>query len=211
MGQQRAAAGARRLEAIAGRRHRQCEHPGRLERRVCGGVLTLGTPGTSGHVVGVSLDHSIILRGDTTNPSMNYSITPVDSCAFIEFGGRWVFRRINPGLNENLFEINTANVFYKSVALQRIPYVSCRVNGTLIGNSRGQIVPTVSSPTAGQRTVTLSPAHPALGSLNPMLTLISNLGTIYVDPPPADGSTLHVYMHNVAGTATNLDFYLVIL
>ena len=53
--------------------------------------------------------------------------------------------------------------------------------------------------------MTLPPAHPALASLNPLVTLISNLGTIYVDPP-ADGSTLNVYTPNVAGTATNLDF-----
>ena len=111
--------------------------PGALNVGSAAGVLTLGMPGTSGHVVGVSIDHSIILRGDTTNPSMNYAITPGDTCSFIEFAGRWVFRRNNPILNENLFEINPTNVFYKSVALQRIPYVSCRVSGTVVGSNRG--------------------------------------------------------------------------
>ena len=39
------------------------------------------------------------------------------------------------------------------------------------------------------------------------MTLIGNLGYIYVDPPTSGGA-LTVYMHNVAGAATNLDFYL---
>ena len=57
--------------------------------------------------------------------------------------------------------------------------------------------------------MTLTPAHPALASLNPLATLISNLGTIYVDPP-ANGSTLNVYTRNTAGTASNVTFYLLI-
>ena len=117
---------------------------------------------------------------------------------------------INPGLNINLFEINTGNVFYKSVALQTIPCVSCRISGNIgVGNSRGQIVPTVSSPQAGGRTVTLSPPHPAGASMNPHVTLISDWGYIYVDPP-INGATLQVGSQNIAGTATNLDFYLLI-
>ena len=185
--------------------------PGALTVGTGTGVLTVGAPGTSGHVVGVSVDHSIILRGDTTTANMNYMITPGDACCFIEYGGRWVFRRINPGLNENLFEINTTNVFYKSIALQRIPYVSCRISGnTTVSSSRGQIVPTVSSSQAGGRTVTLSPPHPAGASMNPHVTLISNWGYIYVDPP-INGATLQVGTQSTGGTPTNLDFYLLIL
>ena len=112
--------------------------PGALSVGTTTGVLTLGTPLTSGHVVGVSVDHAIILRGDTTTANMNYMITPGDTCCFIEYGGRWVFRRINPGLNENLFEINPTSVFYKSVALQTTPYVSCRMSGNNgVSNNRG--------------------------------------------------------------------------
>ena len=43
----------------------------------------------------------------------------------------------------------------------------------------------------------------------PQVSLISNLGYIYMDPP-ISGGALTVYTHNVAGTATNLDFYLTI-
>ena len=117
---------------------------------------------------------------------------------------------INPGLNLNLFEINTGNVFYKSVALQTIPYVSCRISGnTGVSSSRGQITPTVSSPQSGGRTVTLSPAHPAGVLMNPQVTLIGNWGNIYVDAP-INGSTLNVGTQTPAGTALNLDFYLLI-
>ena len=117
---------------------------------------------------------------------------------------------INPGLNVNLFEINTGNVFYKSVALQTIPYVSCRISGNVgVGNSRGQIAPTVSSSQAGGRTVTLSPPHPAGASMNPHVTLISNWGNIYVDPP-TNGGTLQVGTQSATGGAMNLDFYLLI-
>ena len=117
--------------------------PGALRVGSTTGVLTLGAPLTSGHVVGVSVDRSIILRGDTTNTSMNYSITPGDSCAFIEFGGRWVFRRIDPGLNENLFEINPTNVFYKTVTMERIPWISAFVQASgVVLNNRGQRVAT---------------------------------------------------------------------
>ena len=45
--------------------------------------------------------------------------------------------------------------------------------------------------------------------MNPHVTLISNWGNIYVDPP-VNGSTLNVGTQNVSGLATNLDFYLLI-
>ena len=94
-----------------------------------------------------------------------------------------------------------------NVAVQRTPYVSCRVSGnTGVGSSRGQIVPTVSSSQAGARTVTLSPPHPAGASMNPSVTLIGNWGNIYVDPP-TDGATLYVGTQNTAGTAMNLDLF----
>jgi hypothetical protein len=97
------------------------------------------------------------------------------------------------------------------VAVQRIPYVSCRISGNIgVGNSRGQITPTVSSPQDGGRTITLTPPHPAGASMNPQVSLISNWGDIYVNPP-TDGVTLTVGTRNAAGTAENLDFYLLIL
>ena len=136
-------------------------------------------------------------------------ITPGDTCCFKEYGGRWVFRRTNPGLNENLFEINTANVFYKSVALQRTPYVSCRVSGSIVTRSRGQITPT-STASSGMITVVMSPPHPAEADFTPQVSLISNRGDIYVDAPTSGGSVT-IYMFNTAGKQTNLDFYLTIL
>jgi hypothetical protein len=63
------------------------------------------------------------------------------------------------------------------IAAQRIPYVSCRISGnTGVGNSRGQITPTVSSPQAGGRTVTLTPPHPAGASMNPLSVADQQLG-----------------------------------
>jgi hypothetical protein len=46
--------------------------------------------------------------------------------------------------------------------------------------------------------------------MNPQVSLISNWGDIYVDPP-TDGGNVSVGTRNVAGTAENLDFYLLIL
>ena len=117
------------------------------------GRITAGTSGAAAQISGVSVDHAIILRGDTTNASMDYMITPGDTCCFIEYGGRWVFRRINPGLNENIFEINTANVFYKTVALERIPWISAYVeaSGVVLSN-RGQKLATCSKGTPTQIT-----------------------------------------------------------
>ena len=51
------------------------------------GAVTLGASGQSGQIASVSVDHAIILRGDTTNPALNYAIMPGDTCAFIEYGG----------------------------------------------------------------------------------------------------------------------------
>ena len=46
--------------------------------------------------------------------------------------------------------------------------------------------------------------------MNPSVTLIANWGNIYVDPP-IDAANVTVGTQNTAGTATNIDFYLLIL
>ena len=46
--------------------------------------------------------------------------------------------------------------------------------------------------------------------MNPSVTLITNWGVTYVDPP-TDGATLNVYTQTATGSTTNLDFYLLIL
>ena len=181
--------------------------PGALTVGTGTGVLTLGASLNSDHVVGVSVDHAIILRGDTTSTVMNYAITPGDTCCFIEYGGRWVFRMISPGLNANLFEIYTGNVFYKSVALQRIPHVSCRVSGTTVLNSVGRFTPTVSSGASGYRTMTFS-EHPAGVNFTPMATL-TDAGRIMV-VPPTTANSVQVITYNVADSASNVTFYLLI-
>ena len=54
---------------------------------------------------------------------------------FVQFGGTWRFRHVNSSSNVLLCEITPDNILYKSVALQRIPYVSCRVSGTIVSAS----------------------------------------------------------------------------
>ena len=95
------------------------------------------------------------------------------------------------------------------VGVQRIPYVSCRVSGSAVSNSRGQITPTSSAP-SGAITVVMSPAHPAGATFTPQVSLISNRSDIYIDPPTS-GGPVTIYTLNTAGTQTNLDFYLTIL
>ena len=46
--------------------------------------------------------------------------------------------------------------------------------------------------------------------MNPQVSLIGAWGDIYVDPP-TDGATVTLGTRNPAGTAENLDFYLLIL
>jgi hypothetical protein len=125
VGQQRAAAGDGRQQAVARRRDGQCEHPGSLSVGATIGTLTLGSASGdhAGQIIGQSSDHAILLRGDTTSTTIpNYAITPGAVCSFLEWGGIWRFRQVQSGVNNLLFEINPTNVFYKSVALQRIPY-----------------------------------------------------------------------------------------
>ena len=94
------------------------------------------------------------------------------------------------------------------VAVQRIPHVSCRVFGTTVLNSVGQVTPSVTSGASGYRTVTFN-NHPAGVNFTPMATR-TDAGGIRVVPPITDTS-VQVITYNVAGTATNIDFYLLIL
>jgi hypothetical protein len=127
----------------------------------------------------------------------------------VQFGGTWRFRHVNAGSNILLFEINSTNVLYKNVAVQRIPHVSCRISGnTGVLNSVGQVTPTVASAASGYRTVTFS-SHPAGVNFTPMATL-TDAGRIVVTPPTV-ATSVQVITYNIAGTATNMDFYLLIL
>jgi hypothetical protein len=96
-----------------------------------------------------------------------------------------------------------------SVAVQRIPYVSCRVDGSVVNNRGGQITPS-SSQNAGVVVLTLNPPHPAGANFVPQVTLISEHGYVYVDPP-ASGSSLTVTIANVALAPSTLSFFLTIL
>ena len=115
-----------------------------------------------------------------------------------------------PGLNVNLFEINTGNVFYKSVALQRIPYVSCRVDGPNVSNRGGQVIPSSSVGASGQYDLTITPPHPAGANFVPQVTLIGEHGYVLVNPS-GNGQNLQIKIANVAIAPSTLSFYLVIL
>jgi hypothetical protein len=160
--------------------------------------------------LGHNVNHAVIFRGlANSGVGSSYNITAGVGTTFIEFGGAWYFREVNAAANNLLFEINTTSVLYRNVALQRIPYVSCRVSGSIVSNSRGQITPT-STASSGAITVVMSPAHPAGADFTPQVSLISNRGDIYIDPP-ISGGAFTIYTFNTAGTQTNLDFYLTIL
>ena len=96
----------------------------------------------------------------------------------------------------------------KGVAAQTIPHVSCRVFGTTVLNSVGQVTPSVTSGASGYRTVTFSD-HPAGVNFTPMATL-TDVGRIVVTPPTVANS-VQVITYNTADTATNVTFYLLIL
>ena len=132
-------------------------------------------------------------------------------------GGSQLRHRSGPNAGNvlTIWEDGTVNVIgalnVAGAAVQRIPYVSCRISGnTTVGNNRGQILPSSQSPQAGARTVTLTPPLPAGASMNPQVSLIGAWGEIYVDSP-VDGATVTIGTRNPAGTAENLDFYLLIL
>ena len=154
--------------------------------------------------------HAMILRGDINYSPPNYTVVGGQAVTtFVQFGGTWRFRHVNSGPNVLLFEITPTNVLYKNVALQRIPYVSCRVDGSVITNRGGQITPS-SSQNAGVVELTMNPPHPAGANFVPQATLISEHGYVYVDPP-ASGSSLTVIIANVALAPSTLPFFLTIL
>ena len=111
--------------------------------------------------------------------------------------------------NNLIFEINTTNVLYRNVALQRIPHVSCRVDGANVSNRGGQVVPTAEVGQIGRTILTISPPHPALGLFNPQVTLNSNWGYIYVDTPTT-GWSLSVWTANSSLSFETLSFFLLI-
>jgi hypothetical protein len=154
-------------------------------------------------------DHTFTNRGDTWILGRNVFGVGDRNFAIARFGP-------SAGNALTITEDGIVNVVsgalnLNNVAVQRIPYVSCCISGnTTVGNSRGQITPTSQSPAEGARTVTLSPPHPAGASMNPQVSLIGAWGNIYVDSP-TDGATVTIGTQNIAGTATNLDFYLLIL
>jgi hypothetical protein len=101
--------------------------------------------------------------------------------------------------------VGTLNV--AGVAVQRKPHVSCRVSGTTVLNSVGQVTPSVTSGASGYRTVTFSD-HPAGVNFTPMATL-TDVGRIVVTPPTTANS-VQVITYNVADSASNVTFYLLI-
>ena len=70
--------------------------------------------------LGHNANRSVIFRGlAPSGAGANYSVTASVGTTFIEWGGAWYFREVNAAANNLLFEINTANVLYRNVALQR--------------------------------------------------------------------------------------------
>ena len=127
----------------------------------------------------------------------------------MQFGGTWRFRHVNGSSNVLLSEITPDNILYKNVALQRIPYVSCRVDGSNVNNRGGQVAPTADASQTGRTILTISPPHPSGGLFNPQVTLISNWGYIYVDSPFTGGS-LSVWTANSSLSFETLSFFLLI-
>ena len=95
------------------------------------------------------------------------------------------------------------------IAAQRIPYVSCRVDGSNVNNRGGQVAPTADASQTGRTILTISPPHPAGGLFNPQVKLISNWGYIYVDSPFTGGS-LSVWTANSSLSFATLSFFLLI-
>ena len=97
-----------------------------------------------------------------------------------------------------------------SVALQRIPYVSCRVDGPNVSNRGGQVVPSSSVGASGQYDLTITPPHPAGANLVPQVTLIGEHGYVLVNPS-GTGQSLQIKIANVALAPSTLSFFLTIL
>ena len=84
------------------------------------------------------------------------------------------------------------------------------MDGSVVNNRSGQIIPSSSVAGVGQINLTISPGHPAGANFVPQVTLISEHGYVYVDPP-ATGGALQVRIANVALSPSTLSFYLAIL
>ena len=132
------------------------------------------------------------------------------------FSGQDGFLSIGCNLTNVTLSISpsgTVNVPYSltigGIAAQRIPYVSCRVDGANVNNRGGQVVPTADASQTGRTILTISPPHPALGLFNPQVTLISNWGYIYVDTPTTGGG-LSVWTANSSLSFETLSFFLLI-
>jgi hypothetical protein len=97
-----------------------------------------------------------------------------------------------------------------NVAVQKIPYVSCRVDGPNVSNRGGQVIPSSSVGASGQYDLTITPPHPAGANLVPQVTLIGEHGYVLVNPS-GNGQNLQIKIANVAIAPSTLSFYLVIL
>ena len=146
------------------------------------GSVTVGVSGQSGQITGVSVDHAIILRGDTTNPTLNYAIIPGDTCAFIEYGGSGGLRQIQETSNQIRFEITPTHV--------NIP-TSLRVGGYTAGMRpvpggtggvywpRGQNAANCTRRSTGEYTVTWGTvAHPDGSQHVPQYCPLNAFGSI---------------------------------
>jgi hypothetical protein len=63
---------------------------------------------------GMDQYHSIVLRGDVSGTTTQ-TIVPGDTTTFIEYGGAFKFRQINPTVNSTLFEINPTNSYFSGL------------------------------------------------------------------------------------------------
>ena len=167
-------------------------------------------PSTTGLESAISFsrnpNHTFTNRGDTWIVGHNVFGGGDRNFAIARFGP-------NAGNALTIWEDGTVNVIgalnVAGVAAQRIPYVSCRVDGSVVNNRGGQITPS-STQNAGVVVLTLNPPHPAGANFVPQVTLISEHGYVYVDPP-ASGSSLTVTIANVALAPSTLSFFLTIL
>ena len=185
------------------------------------GSVTVGTE--TGLIAGVSVDHAILLRGDTTNPTLNYNIMPGDTCAFIEYGGIWRFRQIQENSNQIKFEITPTYVNIPTSL--RVggytagirPFVSCAVYGGSpqdapgIYWTKGQnavSVTRVDGPTGLYR-VSWSPVtHPDGNQYVPQYSVMSTRGFVYLRGMTSTFIELNVSDAN--GNVLDRDFFLTI-
>ena len=109
-----------------------------------------------GRLRSVDQYHAVILRGDINYTAPNYTVTGGQNCTcFVQFGGTWRFRHVNSTSNVLLCEITPDNILYKSVALERIPWVSALVQlSGAVTNNRGQRVAACTKGGAGEYNIT---------------------------------------------------------